>query len=273
MRGKLGLAGWQWLFLIEALPAIVLSVVVWRLLPNTPDDAHWLEPAERLALDHELARDPVRMHEAASLLPGAEPASGLSRALKSGRAWAIGLFFFCTLGSNYALSFSLPIILKDVTGGTVGQVGWIVAGVGVFGAITMLVNGWHSDSTGERTWHIVLPAIVMGAALLAAGLHLAGWSAVIALTIGTGAFFAMQGPLLGLPTMILSGEAAAVAIAILTMCGVAGGFVGPYWTGWMRDLTGGYGVAIGALCIPCWLGAIMMIRLMRNIAASEPAQS
>jgi ACS family tartrate transporter-like MFS transporter len=113
----------------------------------------------------------------------------------------------------------------------------------------------------------------MGAALLAAGLHLAGWSAVIALTIGTGAFFAMQGPLLGLPTMILSGEAAAVAIAILTMCGVAGGFVGPYWTGWMRDLTGGYGVAIGALCIPCWLGAIMMIRLMRNIAASEPAQS
>jgi ACS family tartrate transporter-like MFS transporter len=77
----------------------------------------------------------------------------------------------------------------------------------------------------------------------------------------------MQGPLLGLPTMILSGEAAAVAIAMLTMCGVAGGFVGPYWTGWVREATGGYGLAIGALCIPCWLGALAMLALMRHVPA------
>jgi ACS family tartrate transporter-like MFS transporter len=109
------------------------------------------------------------------------------------------------------------------------------------------------------------PALVMGASLLAAGLHLQGWGAVVALTVGTAAFFAMQGPLLGLPTMIFSGEAAAVSIAMLTMGGVFGGFVGPYWTGWVREATGEYGLAIGALCIPCWLGAVMMLGLMRKL--------
>ncbi len=262
LNGKLGLAGWQWLFLIEGLPAVLLSAVIFTQLPDGPGAAKWLTTTEREALEVELASDPVRMRDAV------EPVvhgSGLRRALTSGSSWAIAVFFFCTLGSNYALSFSLPLILKGLTGGNAGQVGYVVAGVGLVGAVAMLLNAWHSDRTGERGWHIVLPAIVMGAALLAAGLHLHGWPAVAALTVGTAAFFAMQGPLLGLPTMIFSGEAAAVSIAMLTMGGVFGGFVGPYWTGWVREVTGGYGLAIGALCVPCWLGAAMMLVLLKRM--------
>lgn len=261
MQGRLGLAGWQWLFLIEALPAIVMSGVIWRVLPNTPHDARWLTSEERVALEAELASDPIRIQAAAET----HGVSGLRQALSSGRIWAIGLFFFFTLGSNYALSFSLPLILKGATGGSVDRVGAMVAGVGIVGALTMLLNGAHSDRTGERGWHIIVPAIVMGAALLVAGLHLTGWVAVAALVLGTGAFYAMQGPLLGLPSMILSGEAGAVAIAAITMCAVLGGFVGPYWMGWTRQWSGGYAVGIGALCIPCWLGALMMQSLMRHM--------
>lgn len=261
MQGRLGLAGWQWLFLIEALPAIVMSGVIWRMLPNTPQDARWLTSEERVALEAELASDPVRKQAVAET----HGASGLRQALSSGRVWAIGFFFFFTLGSNYALSFSLPLILKGATGGSVDRVGAMVVGVGVFGALTMLLNGAHSDRIGERGRHIIVPAIVMGAALLVAGLHLTGWVAVAALVLGTGAFYAMQGPLLGLPSMILSGEAGAVAIAAITMCAVLGGFVGPYWMGWTRQWSGGYAVGIGALCIPCWLGALMMQSLMRHM--------
>jgi ACS family tartrate transporter-like MFS transporter len=269
LNGKLGLAGWQWLFLIEGLPAILLSAVIFTQLPDTPKTAKWLSGDEREALETELANDPVRLRDAAQAGPHT---SGLWTALRSGKSWAIALYFFFTLGSNYALSFSLPLILKDLTGGDAGHVGYVVAGVGLAGAVAMLLNAMHSDRTGERCWHIVAPAVVMGAALLAAGLHLQGWGAVAALAIGTAGFFAMQGPLLGLPTMIFSGEAAAVSIAMLTMGGVFGGFVGPYWTGWIREATGGYGIAIGALCIPCWLGAAMMLLLMRRMPqqASRP---
>jgi ACS family tartrate transporter-like MFS transporter len=294
LNGKLGLAGWQWLFLIEGLPAILLSAVIFTQLPDTPGEAKWLSGEEREALEVELASDPVRVrdalaaaeapvlvqahvsearHGAPSVVGDFERAgveSGLWTALKSGKSWAIALYFFCTLGSNYALSFSLPLILKDLTGGNAGEVGYVVAGVGLVGAVAMLVNAMHSDRTGERCWHIVAPALVMGAALLVAGLHLQGWGAVVALAVGTAGFFAMQGPLLGLPTMIFSGEAAAVSIAMLTMGGVFGGFVGPYWTGWVRETTGGYGVAIGALCVPCWLGAAMMLMLMRRMGKAQP---
>jgi ACS family tartrate transporter-like MFS transporter len=273
LNGKMGLAGWQWLFLIEGLPAVLLSVVVFTQLPDDPAGAKWLSEPEREALVAELASDPVRVRDALAAAQahvsearhGAPAVSGLRTALTSGRSWAIALYFFCTLGSNYALSFSLPLILKDLTGGNAAEVGYVVAGVGLLGAVAMLLNARHSDRTGERGWHIVLPAIVMGAALLAAGLHLRGWPAVAALTVGTAAFFAMQGPLLGLPTMIFSGEAAAVSIAMLTMGGVFGGFVGPYWTGWVREVTGGYGLAIGALCVPCWLGAAMMLVLLKRM--------
>jgi ACS family tartrate transporter-like MFS transporter len=262
MNGKMGLAGWQWLFLIEGLPAVMLSAVIWFALPDGPRDAKWLSLEERGALAAELENDPVAKRDAAA---GGDHGRGMWKALKSGPAWTIGLVFFFTLGSNYALSFSLPLILKELTGGNAGQVGYVVAGVGLVGAAAMLWNAAHSDKTGERKWHIALPAILMGASLLVAGLHLHGWGAVAALTVGSSAFFAMQGPLLGLPTMILSGEAAAVAIAMLTMCGVAGGFVGPYWTGWMRETTGSYAAGLAALCVPCWLAAVCMLRLMRHI--------
>jgi ACS family tartrate transporter-like MFS transporter len=261
LNGTFGLAGWRWLFLIEGLPAVLLSVAIFKLLPDDPASAKWLTGPEREALETELANDPVRRRDAVA----ASDTSGLWTALTSWQSWAIAVYFFCTLGSNYALSFSLPLILKDLTGGDAAQVGYVVAGVGLIGAVAMLVTARHSDKTGERTWHIVAPALVMGASLLVAGLHLQGWGAVAALTVGTAAFFAMQGPLLGLPTMLFSGEAAAVSIAMLTMCGVFGGFIGPYWTGWIRQNTGGYGLAIGALCIPCWLGAAMMLALMRRI--------
>jgi ACS family tartrate transporter-like MFS transporter len=262
-NGRFGLAGWQWLFLVEGLPAVAMSAVVWFALPDGPATAKWLDVPERQALVEELATDPARKHE--HLPHGA----GLRLALTSGRVWTIGLLFFLTLGSQYALTFSLPMILRELTGWTAGQVGYLVAGIGVLGAVSMLATAASSDRSGERRLHVMVPCAVMGVAYLAAGVHLAGWGAVVALVVVMVSFYAMQGPLLGLPTMILSGEAAAVAIAIMTMCGIAGGFVGPYFTGWMREATGGYAAGLWALCIPSFLASGCMALLMRHMPPRE----
>jgi ACS family tartrate transporter-like MFS transporter len=260
-NGRLGLTGWQWLFLVEALPAIALSFVVWFCLPESPATARWLTEPEREALDTELANDPVRRRDAASGTAG----SGLRRALHSGPAWTISLFLFLTLGSYYAIIFSLPVVLGELTGWDAGRVGYLVAGGGITGAVAMILVARSSDRQREWRWHIVVPAALMALAVLVAGLHLVGWVAAVALLLALAAYNGMQGPLMGLPNRILSGEAAAVAIAMLTMCGVTGGFLGPYWMGWMREATGGYAVGIGALCLPCLLGVVCMLRLMRHI--------
>lgn len=105
----------------------------------------------------------------------------------------------------------------------------------------------------------------MVCALAVAGMHLHGLLAVAALLLAITSYYAMQGPLMGIPNLLLRGEAAAVAIAMLTMGGVAGGFVGPYWVGWMKDRTGGYAGAIGWLAVPCCLAVVCTLGLMRGV--------
>jgi len=257
LDGLADLHGWQWLFLVEALPAIVLSFAVWMLLPVGPEEAAWLSEPERAALSQAVAGP-------AGEIRRAEAGGGLGEALRSGRAWTLSLMLFFTLGSYYAVTFSLPAVLGMLTHRSSAKTGWMVALFGVAGAVAMLLVARSSDRRQERRWHIVLPTVLMVAALLVVGLHLAGWVAVGALLVAITSYYAMQGPLMGLPNLLLRGEAAAVAIAMLTMGGVAGGFVGPYWVGWMRDRTGSYAGAIGWLALPCALAVFCIFGLMRG---------
>ncbi len=258
MNGIAGLRGWQWLFLVEALPAIALSFAVWALLPAGVAEAKWLTEDERAALTRAVAGQ-------AANVARAEAGGGLGEALRSGRAWAVSLMLFFTLGSYYAVTFSLPAVLGLLTHRSAGRTGWMVALFGVAGALGMLLVARSSDKRGERRWHIVVPNVLMVMALASAGLHLNGWIAVGALLLAITSYYAMQGPLMGIPNLLLRGEAAAVAIAMLTMGGVAGGFVGPYWVGWMRDRTGGYAGAVGWLAVPCALGVVCTLGLMRGV--------
>jgi MFS transporter, ACS family, tartrate transporter len=255
LNGRLGLMGWQWLFLVEALPAIALSVVVWFALPDGPSKARWLETEECDALMTELRHAPPAGHVQSN-------AQDLRAALKSKYVWGFGLFFFCTLGSNYAVNFSLPILLKEATGWSPGRVGGLIAVVGLMGAASMIGNAVHSDRRGERMWHIVVPTLAMAFGLLAAGLHMGGWFAVGALAFAAVTNYAIQGPMLSVCSMVLPGDAAAVGIATINMCAIAGGFVGPYWMGWMREATGTYAVGIGGLFVPCLLAGLSILWLL-----------
>jgi ACS family tartrate transporter-like MFS transporter len=139
----------------------------------------------------------------------------------------IGLFFFCALTCSYAYGFSAPAILQQVTGWTVTNVGFLIAGFGLAGAAAMLLNGAHSDRTGERALHCIVPCTVMATGFVVAS-YSTTWCVLVA-ALGTSftAFMSMQGPAVALPTQFLAGPAAAAGIAAMNTITMFSGFVGP----------------------------------------------
>ena len=256
LNGKLGLAGWQWMFLVEAAPAVLLAFVVWFGLTDEPEQAAWLSDDERGALVAELARDPHRVNAAHG--------SGLAIAARSWKVWVLGGFYFFVLGTSYALTFSLPQMLTQAIGWNAGAVGNLVAGAGVVGALGMLAVAWSSDRRQERRWHIAALCFVQAALVLFAGVHPSGWSAAVALLGSLVCWFSMAGTITCVLATVIPGKAAAIAIAIVNMLGIFGGFVGPYWMGWMREATGSYAWGVGSLCGPCVLGGLAMLWLLKS---------
>jgi len=255
LDGKLGLKGWQWMFLVEAAPAVVLSVVIWFGLPDNVASARWLSGEERLAITEELERD--HMSE------GAANEGNIWDALRNRRVWVLGVVYFFELGMVYAITFSLPIILGQSTGWNATWVGYLIAWNGVAGAALMVGGAWMSDRSLQPQRYVVSGFVLIGMGALAAGLHLNGWSGAGALLFMMLSFYSIQGPMLRVMTTIVPGKGAALAIGTANMCGIAGGFFGPYWMGWMREVTGGYAFGIGALCVPMLLAAVLMAWLMR----------
>lgn len=256
LNGKLGLAGWQWMFLVEAVPAVLLAFAVWFALPDSIAGARWLTGAEKASLTAELLAD-----EPGGAAADDSIANGLRRAFSSGRMWALGLVYFFELGSNYAVIFSLPIVLGRATGWNAARVGYLVAATGAVGAMLMVGGAWVSDRTGRPRPITVGGFALMAIGMAVAGTHLQGWVGAIAL-LGTAlSFYVMQGPMLWVMSTLLPGRASAIAIAAVNMCAIFGGFVGPVWMGWMHGRTGGYGWGIGLLCIPCAIASGIMVRL------------
>jgi ACS family tartrate transporter-like MFS transporter len=256
LNGRLGLAGWQWMFLVEAAPAVLLAFVMWFGLADEPQEARWLGADERAALMAELARDP---HHAE-----AGHGSGFGIALRSWRVWLLGGFYFFALGTSYALTFSLPQMLQHATSWDAGGVGNLVAGAGVAGAVGMLLVAWSSDKRQERRWHIAALCFLQAAMVLFAGLHPTGWSGAMALLASTVCWFSMAGTITSVLATVIPGKAAAIAIAIVNMLGIFGGFVGPYWMGWMREATGGYAWGVGSLVVPCTLAGLGILVVVKR---------
>jgi ACS family tartrate transporter-like MFS transporter len=263
LNGKLGLAGWQWLFLLEGLPAALYSFVILRMLPDRPADAKWLSTAEKAWIATQLEADGEQAHL------GHE--AGILRALLSPKVWLIGSFFLFALTASYGLNFSLPAILQSATGWSVTSVGYLVAGFGILGAAAMLFGGASSDRTGDRALHCIVPCCVMGVGFLAAGAGQPGWLVVAALAVAFAAFNATLAPGLAVPTQFMAGRAAAAGIAAMNTITMFSGFVGPYWMGRAKDLTGSYWLGLRGLALPSFGAAVIMFVLIRSLARSRPA--
>jgi ACS family tartrate transporter-like MFS transporter len=258
LSGKLGLAGWQWLFLVEGLPTALFSLVILKMLPDAPAKAAWLTAEEKAWLEGQLKADGEKAHLGHS--------AGVAQALLEPKVWMIGAYFFFALITSYAFGFSAPAILQGATGWSVTHVGYLVACFGLAGAVGMLVNSAHSDRKGERALHCIVPCLVMAAGYLTASYAREPWLVTAALAASFTGFMSMLGPANAVPMQFLAGRAAAAGIAGMNTITMFAGFVGPYWMGVMKDYTGSYAAGLRGLVLPCLLAAGTMVALTRSLA-------
>ncbi|MGE3188755.1 MAG: MFS transporter [Vicinamibacterales bacterium] len=232
LDGALGLHGWQWLFLVEGVPAILLAPVVLKYLDETPADAAWLAPGERAWLVAELAREQA---------PAAGTHHTFGAALRSGRLWALSALYFCLVLAFYGVSFWLPQIVQSVAGLGAVQVALISAVPYVAAALGMASIGRHSDRTGERRWHVAIPALAGALGFVLATLVTGSLAlSLAALSLAALGIWGALGPFWALPPAFLRGTAAAGGIAVVNSVGNLGGFVGPALVGYARDWTGSF---------------------------------
>lgn len=265
LQGTLGLAGWQWLFLLEGLPAALFSFVILSMLPDSPEKASWLSEDEKSWLLHQLKSDRT--------LARIGDKAGALRAMLSPKVWMIGFFFFSALTCNYGFYFSGPAILQSATGWSIGKIGLVMSSFGIFGAAGMLFGGSNSDRTGDRALHCIVPCCVMGGGYFVASYGGPGWLVLVALGVSFVAFMSLQAPALAIPTEFLAGRAAAAGIAAMNTITMFSGFVGPYWMGRMKDATGNYNIGLRGLVLPSLTAAAMMLLLVRSLARSRAAES
>ena len=253
LDGTWGLHGWQWLFVIEGIPAVLLAPVVLRRLDDRPETATWLSAAERTWLTATLAAE-------AAPSPGAH--HDLRGALVSGRLWALASIYFCIVLAFYGVSFWLPQILQQLSHYPSSVVALISAVPYVVAAVGMVVVGARSDRTGERRWHVAVPALV-GAAGFAAAATVPPSVAlsVAALSVAALGVWGALGPFWALPTAFLRGRAAAGGVALVNAVGNIGGFVGPTVVGYVRDATGSFAAGLWLLAAGLVVGAVITLCL------------
>jgi ACS family tartrate transporter-like MFS transporter len=243
MDGVAGIRGWQWLFLIEGAPAFVLAFVVLRLLPDGPAKASWLRGAEKDAIAARLAAD------------GSDKHCDVSPALKDPRVYAIGVAYFGLLASAYGVELWLPQIVQAM-GFSNSATGFVVALPFAASMAAMILWGRASDRRGERIWHVALPLLLAAAALLVASSDL---FVLVALALALVGIFAAYGPIFSLPSMFLSGPAAAAGIGVANVIGNVGSFLGPFIIGVLRETTGNYGASMAALAICLVMSAAAVV--------------
>jgi MFS transporter, ACS family, tartrate transporter len=246
LHGGLGFAGWQWLFIIEAVPAIILAGVVFFYLTDRPADATWLMPEERSWLVERLALE-QRQRQAVRDYSVVE-------ALVNPRVLGLSLVYFGAVAMNYGLSFFLPQIVKAFGLNTflTTLVSTAPYAVGVIG---MVWWGRRSDRVGERRIHTAIPLFVAAAGIaVSIGLDDPTLK-MIALSVAGFGIFACLPVFWTLPTAFLSGAAAAAGIAVINSIGNLAGFAGPFAMGWIKDHTGSY---TGGLLLLAALGFIAM---------------
>ncbi len=230
-HGQAGLAGWQWLFLIEGLPAIVLGIVALIYLTNRPQDAFWLTNEQRnWLLD--------RLKQESGGLPGVEGRPFV--AFRTAAIWALAFVYFGLNTVSYGVSMWLPNLIHSVSGVSNVVIGLLSAIPYLAAVIVMIWVGVHSDRSGERRWHTAVPAFAGAAALGVAAYSNSLPVSIAAISVAVLGVFSMVAPFWTMPTTLLSGVSVAVGIALINSVGNLGGFFGPYIIGWLRNVTGNF---------------------------------
>jgi ACS family tartrate transporter-like MFS transporter len=252
LNGMLGFKGWQWMFLLEAGPALLLSVVVLFYLTDRPEQARWLSDEERGWLVRRLAAETRRRETVGP--------HGVLQALVMPRVLALALVYFGAVATNYGLSFFLPQIVKGF-GLSLAQTGLVSMLPYIVGAISIVWWGRRSDRLQERRFHAAFPIFVAAAGIAASTLTDDPVLKMAAFSIAGFGIFGCLGVFWTLPTAFLSGTAAAGGIAVINSVGNLSGFAGPYFMGWVKDQTGSYMIGLLGLALVALIAVAITLSL------------
>ncbi|HXN12890.1 MAG TPA: MFS transporter [Candidatus Acidoferrales bacterium] len=259
LHGLAGLSGWQWLFILEGLPAVILGVLVLRILPDGPNEAVWLEVDERIALYSRLEREHGRSTQKRS--------HSLADAISNSTVWILSLVYFAIVFGLYGVTFWLPQIIQTFGNRSNFEIG-VLSAIPFFGAaVAMVLVGRASDLSGERRWHLAVCAAIGAAGLLLAATTRTPILSLGALSIAAVGIWGTFGPFWAMPPEFLSGTAAAGAIALINSIGNLGGFGGPYVVGLVKQTT--HSFAGGMLLMAASLVAAGLLALTLPVPVSE----
>jgi MFS transporter, ACS family, tartrate transporter len=253
MRGAAGLDGWQWLFLVEGLPAVLLGVAALAFLDDGPADARWLSPPQKAWLIETLR---VEREALADARAGTLRAGVWNRSV-----WLLSSVMFLIVTSGYGFSFFLPQIVKRLSGASDFAVAMWTAVPFLAAAIGIVVVAAHSDRTGERRGHVAGCAAIAAAGLAASSIVAAPIGAFVGLAVAAIGLYAFIPPFWSLPTAFLRGDGAAAGIALINSLGNLGGFVGPYVMGFALNRWGDFRVGLLVLAASALSSGIVVMMI------------
>jgi len=259
-----GLAGWQWMFLLEGVPAVLLGVGVFLYLTNTPTEAHWLSSEQRAWLVGALGEK--------SEIPQARIGSGMLKVFTSVPVWLMVFVYFGVNFAGYGITFWLPSLIRSLSSVSAISIGLLSAIPYAAALIVMVLAGAHADKSGEHRWHIALPALLGALALLSAGYSTSVLKLIAAVSLAIVAEFSIIGPFWALSTTIEPLHAAA-CIALINSVGNLGGLLGSYAIGALRSSNTGFRNGIISLGLGLGIAGClaMFVRTQDQALIREPA--
>jgi D-galactonate transporter len=252
MNGIAEMRGWQWLFIVETIPSVLLGFVVLRFLDDRVENALWLTDDEKARIKHDIDNEANQSAVHVSVMD----------AMKSARVWLLGVAYFCVASSIYISSFWMPTLIKQLGIDNPIQIGWLTTIPYVVAIVAMIIVNMSADKRAERRWHTAIPCFVAALGLIISGTPGLGIGiTMLGLTLAAAGASTSQASFWSLPPMFLTGAAAAAGIALVNSLGNIAGMASTGLVGWMTDLTGSPNSALYLFAVFALIGGLMVLRL------------
>ena len=261
LNGVNGMAGWKWLFLLEAAPSILLGFVILFVLDDSIAKARWLSADEKSLLQREIDNETSKAESKTAL-----------QAFSNGKVWLLCLAYFGFIMGLYGVGFWLPTLIKASGIADPGTIGWLTAIPYAAAVVSMILISRNSDRTGERRWHIAIPALAGAVGLTVSTLvPTAPIWAILTLTFATMGIISGLAQFWVLPPAFLGGAAAAAGIALINSVGNLAGFVSPFIVGWIKDATGSANNGLYVIAASLTVGALIVLSISKRAVQGRAA--